>query len=297
VVEEITASRKLDVATQQQPVSPFRRTVLPVAKLSMNEMTTFKWTLPQDVAHYRRCGFEGIGVWRPKLVEYGEQDSVDLLRGSGLQIASVSFVGGFTGTNGYSFCDAVQEGMDAIRLAAALDADCLVVTSGPRGTHTLNHAKKLLYEALCQLSEEAEEEHVDLAVQPMDPTFARQWSFLNSLDETLSVLDRCNHPNVRMAFDVFHQWPEPELMERIPEIAPVVAAVQLSDWRNPPRSEHDRCLLGKGEIPLAQIVQAFLEAGYDGCFDVKIWSEHLWNSDYAAMLHDCRSRFQSLCVS
>jgi len=108
------------------------------------------------------------------------------------------------------------------------------------------------------------------------------------------VIDCCNHEFVKLAFGVYHLWHEPSLIERIPEIAPLVSVVQLSDWREPALSEHDRCLPGDGDIPLDQIVSAFDDSDYEGFFEMEIWSEELWNSDYEQVLLNCRSRFGAL---
>ena len=119
-------------------------------------------------------------------------------------------------------------------------------------------------------------------------------SFLSSLDETLDVIDKSGR-GARIAFDVYHLWEEPRLLERIPEVAPHVAVVQISDSQGTPRSQYDRCRPGDGRIPLTAIVHAFDEAGYAGYYELAIWSRELWKSDYADMLSECRARFDILC--
>ena len=48
------------------------------------------------------------------------------------------------------------------------------------------------------------------------------------------------------------------MIDRIRDIVPHVASVQLSDWREPAVSEYDQHLPGEGEIPLEEIVGAFI---------------------------------------
>ena len=294
MTEEITASPKSRVSRGEIFAEPVRGKSIPMSKLSMNETTTYRWSLLDDVIAYREAGIEAIGVWRPKLSEFGEERGVELIEESGLVVSSLSWAGGFTGSNGQSFQDAIDDARDAVRIAGELRAKSLVVVSGARSGHTAKHARRLLVDALRILADLAAEQDVMLALQPMHPLFARNWTFLASLDETLDVLSQCDHPYLRMAFDVYHLWQEPRLPERIQEIAPLVATVQLNDWREPPRSDTDRCLLGDGEIPLSQITHALVEAGYDGYFDIEIWSEEIWNSDYSELLQHCLSRFKRL---
>jgi sugar phosphate isomerase/epimerase len=266
-------------------------------KLAVNQMTTYRWNFEQDVFGYRRAGVQGVGVWRPKLEEYGVDEGVELVRDAGLSVSSVSWVGGFTGRHGYAFDDAIAEARDTIRCAARLKAECLVVVSGGRAGHTFNHARRLLVQALDELGDEAADQGVRLAVQPMMRLFSRDWTFLDSVDATLSVLDDCRSTDAGMVFDVYHLWREPRLLERIREIAPRVATVQLNDWHREPQSLYDRSLIGDGEIPLADVVQAFLDAGYQGHFEISIWSEELWRSEYDALLAQCCRRFDALVAS
>ena len=44
-------------------------------KLSVSELSTYRWGFEEDVLHYRQAGFSALGIWRPKLAEYGDEDS------------------------------------------------------------------------------------------------------------------------------------------------------------------------------------------------------------------------------
>jgi len=266
-----------------------------MSRLAVNQITTNRWSLQDDLQSYREEGFEAAGLWRPKFAQFDDEErAVELVRESGLTISSLSFAGGFTGLNGASFFDAVDDARQALQLAGAIGAECLVLVSGPRRGHIRTHARRLLIDAVKALADDAAEQGVALALLPMSPVVSSGWSFLSSLDETLEVIDRSGR-GARIAFDVYHLWQEPELVHRIPELAPYVAVVQLSDWRGVPRSEYDRCRPGDGRIPLTAIVHAFDEAGYGGHYELAIWSDELWKSDYTEMLRECRARFDILC--
>ncbi|WP_166824294.1 sugar phosphate isomerase/epimerase family protein [Thalassoroseus pseudoceratinae] len=269
----------------------------PDLKLSVNQITTYRWLFEDDIAGYRHAGIDGIGLWYPKLVEFGEDRAVDLLAESGLSVSSVSWVGGFTGRNGYAFDDAIREAKETIRTAARINAESVIVMSGSRAGHTANHARRLLIQGLDELAGFACEYGVRLAVQPMMRLYARDWTFLATLDETLAVLDECQFANVGMVFDAYHLWQEDRLLERIPEIAPRVSLLQLSDWHREPQSQYDQALIGDGQIPLDEILQAFVEAGYQRHCEVSVWSEELWKSDYEELLSQCRSRFDNLVAA
>ena len=92
-------------------LSPRRTSAASVAMptLSMNEVTTFRWSLEEDVRHYVAAGYEGIGVWRRKLADHGEEQGVDLIAESGLRVTNLVWAGGFTGSDGRTLDESVQD--------------------------------------------------------------------------------------------------------------------------------------------------------------------------------------------
>lgn len=258
----------------------------------MHQLTTFRWSLDEEVSEYRAAGFDGIGLWRQKLDACGLERAIEALDESGLSVSSLSWAGGFTGAQGISLADALDDAREAIAAAAALKAPTLVVVGGGRGGHTVRHSQRLVVKALQELGDFAGERGVRLALQPMLPCpHFRRWTYLNTIDSTLDLLAACRHRAVRLAFDVYQLWHEPNLIERIPAIADYVAHVQLSDCPRVPAAEYEGCLPGDGIIPVGGVVQAFLDGGYEGWFDIQVWSEQVWASDYTRALESCRDYF------
>src|SRR5215475_293478 len=140
---------------------------MPMFRLSMNEMTTYRWSFDEDVRHYCAAGIPAIGVWRRKLSDFGELRGIELLQSSGLSVSNLSWAGGFTGSEGHTFRESIDDAIEAIRLAGAMHAKCLVIYSGARAGHTHNHARRLLTTALKELSPIAYERQVLLALEPM----------------------------------------------------------------------------------------------------------------------------------
>jgi sugar phosphate isomerase/epimerase len=264
-------------------------------RYSINETTTYHWSLLEDVAGYQAAGVESIGVWRRKLCDFGEERGVDLLRESGLSVSSFSSAGGFTGSDGQTFREAVDDALDAVRVAAEIQAGCLVVVTGGRAGHTGNHARRLLRDALKELGDAAGASGVQIALQPVHRHPIERWSFLTTPEATLDMLASCNHARVGMVFDYFHLGQEPELCRRIPEMLPWIKIATLCDARPPARSDDDRCLPGQGRLPLAQIVAGLEANGYRGCYDVQLMSSDCWSADYGTLLADCAAALARAC--
>src|SRR5688572_21980162 len=185
-----------------------------MARLSMNEMTTFRWSFEEDVAQYAAAGFTAMGVWRQKLSDFGEEKGIELLARQKMAVSNLLWAGGFTGSDGRTFRESVDDAVEAVRLAAQMHAGCLVVYSGARAGHTHSHARRLLRDAFREMVSAAEDYDVTLAIEPMHHGCATEWTFVTNLDEALVLIDAAESPRVKLAFDTYHLGLEPDIVGR-----------------------------------------------------------------------------------
>ena len=87
-----------------------------VNRIAVSEFSTYKWCFEQDVLRLASLGFEGIGVWRQKLSDYGHEKGSELLIERSMNVSSLQWAGGFTGNNGFSFEEAIEDARAAILL-------------------------------------------------------------------------------------------------------------------------------------------------------------------------------------
>jgi sugar phosphate isomerase/epimerase len=264
-------------------------------RFSMNEMTTYRWSFEEDVQHYRAAGIPAIGVCRRKLSDFGEERGIELLKDSGLAVSNLLWAGGFTGSEGHTYRESLDDAADAIRIAGALGAKCLVVYSGARAGHTHNHARRLLTDALSKLAPLAAENRVTLALEPMHPDCAMECTFLTSLDDALDVVKHVDSPHVKLSFDTYHMGVAPGMLEQLRALAGEgrIAVVHLADG-HPPNEEQRRTRLGQGCVPLKELVGAVRDGGYDGDFDVELFGEDISPDDYESLLHESQDFFARL---
>lgn len=263
-------------------------------QLSMSEVTTFRWSFEEDVRRYLDAGYKAIGVWRQKLADFGEEDGVDLLAESGLRVTNLLWAGGFTGSDGRSLEESIDDAAQAIRLAGAMNAGCLVVYTGGRNNHTFRHAERLLRIAIDRLLGLAEAADVTLAIEPMHPACASEWTFLTDLESTITLVDSFATEHLRMVFDAYHFGHDRAVLANMKEIVPYTALVQLGDRLVAHNIDHDRCQLGCGVVPLSEVISSLLEAGYEGDFDVELAGQEIEFSDYDNLLATSRSAFDDL---
>jgi sugar phosphate isomerase/epimerase len=265
-----------------------------MAQLSMNETTTFRWSFEEDVANYAAAGYTAMGIWRQKLSDCGQSKALELLGSQGLKVSHLLWAGGFTGSDGRTFRQSLEDAHEALRAAAALRAETLVVYSGARAGHTHNHARRLIKDAMRELAPAAAQLGVVLAVEPMHPGCAAQFTFLTCIDDVLELLSAVESPQVKMVFDTYHLGQDARVLEQIPQVTTKIALVQLGDARRPPDGEQSRCRLGEGTIPLGEIVHALTAAGYDGYYDVELLGEEIEMLDYNDLLTHSKQAFEKL---
>ena len=85
----------------------------------------------------------------------------------------------------------------------------------------------------------------------------------------------------------------PSVVDDLAELAPRIAIVQLGDAKQPPQGEQNRCRLGDGVIPLAQIVETLTQSGYTGYFEAKLLGEDVESFDYQQLITHSKSAFES----
>ena len=262
-----------------------------MARLAISELTTLRWSFEEDVERLAAAGIEAIGVWRQKLGDFGEERGAELIGHFGLAVSSLQWAGGFTGSDGRSHDESLRDARAAIETAELLAAGSLIIHSGARGSHTFSHARRLFRQALDKLLPLAEERGVILAIEPMHADCGGEFTFLNCLDETLKLVADYGSPSLQIALDTYHWGHESSLVGRLPELAPQLAVVQLGDGRLPPCGEANRCLLGEGAVPLAEIISTLTAAGYDGDYEVELMGEEIEAAEYADIIECSRRRF------
>jgi sugar phosphate isomerase/epimerase len=268
-----------------------------MTELSMNQVTTFRWSFEEDIENFNRAGYRSIGVWRQKLIDVDVEFAVDLLAVSGLHVSNLSCAGGFTGAGGMTLRESIDDAAAAIRLAAAMQAGCLVVYPGGRNHHTWRHAYRLLRLALDELLPLAEHCEVPLALEPMHPDCAGGWTFLTDLESVMQLTNCYNSHYLQLAYDTYHFPWMPAERDLLVDQVSQLAVVYLSDRRRPPSIDQERCQLGSGQLPLDDFVAALLHAGYSGPFDVRLTGPEIESHDNWDLLESTQAAFAELLNS
>ena len=124
--------------------------------LAINQLSTLRWSMEQDAAAYAQRDFCGIGLYRPKLDDYGVDATIELLAEHQLQPTSLSWVGGFTGSDVLGINDAMDDAIQAVQDAANLQVETLILITGGRNNHIHSHLRRTICDVLSDLTRAAE---------------------------------------------------------------------------------------------------------------------------------------------
>lgn len=263
-------------------------------RFAVNQATTPFWTLRQDVVGCQEVGVPALGLVRRKLEHPSATTGLTALFESSIDVSSLTWTEGFTGSDGRTFDAAVEDGIEAVKLAGLIGAGTLVVDTGGRNWHILTHARRLLDEGLAILADEADRHDLVIGLRPMHPTFGAERSFLGTVAGAIDVLDQHARESLGLVFDTRQLWFERDLVDRLPEWASRTCLLQVSDWRREPRPGANCVQPGKGQLPLTRLLAGLQENGFAGDCEATLVSRHLGSRNYIEVMMTARRRFEKL---
>ncbi len=272
--------------------------------LSVNQVSSLKWNFFQDVIRYARKGFDGIGLWRAKLDDVGVHEAADFLYEMKMSVTSLGWVGGFTGSDGMSFKEAIDDAVEGIAQAAALRAHCLILHPGSQGLHTPRHARRLLSHALEILVPCAEVYDVSLVLEPMLIPEGRDWTILNGIRETLEIVEEFAPDQLGLVVDLYHLGLDSQLAQYRKRLCERLKLIQIADRRRGGSVPHARCLPDRGEVPLRSWIRLLAISGYQGPLEAELMGGDIEGLGYHCMLDsawdfllDCREILRAVRCS
>lgn len=271
-----------------------------LSRLSLNQKTTNRWTLPEAIDGCVRAGLGSLGVWREPLAEIGLDRARRLLDDAGLRVSSLCRGGFLTALDDLSFEASLQENRRAIEEAAAISADCLVMVVGglPPGSRDLPAARARVAEGIHRLVPVAADHGVRLALEPMHPIFTADRGVLATLGEALDLAELYPADQVGVVVDSFHVWWDPQLEAQITRAAGRIASFQVCDWITPLPADTllSRGMMGDGHIDFRHHLELVTAAGYDGDIEVEIFNADVWAADPDEVVATMKQRYLDVVV-
>ncbi|HEY3708237.1 MAG TPA: sugar phosphate isomerase/epimerase family protein [Amycolatopsis sp.] len=252
-----------------------------LSRLSLNQRTIQRATLPEAVAACVTAGVPAIGLWREEVAEIGLEAAAACVAEAGLRVSSLCRGGFLTSSTAADRAAALAENKAAIDEAAALGAPCLVLVVGglPAGSTDLAAARDGVRAALRELAPYAGDRGVRLALEPLHPMYCADRAVLSTLAQALDWAEEFPAGQVGVVVDTFHLWWDPDLLAQVARAGERIASYQVSDWITPLPADVllGRGMMGDGHIDFAPITAAVTAAGYRGDIEVEIFNQAVWD--------------------
>jgi sugar phosphate isomerase/epimerase len=266
-----------------------------VERLSLNQATVKYLGLADAVALCVRHDIPAIGLWRDRVAEAGLSSAVALVQRAGLHVSSLCRGGFFTAADAEGRAAAQADNVAAVREAATLRADVLVLVCGGLvpGSRDLGLARRMVADAIGDLVPVAQELGVRLGIEALHPMFCADRSVIASLGEAMDLTLSFPADTVGVVVDTYHVWWDARLFPEIARAAGRIVSYQMCDWVVPLPADVllGRGHLGDGVIDFGPISAAVEAAGYRGYVEVEIFNADVWDAPPDQTAATVRERF------
>ena len=252
---------------------------MPEPRLSISAVSTLTASFAEDLDAYAGAGADGIGIWELKLPQGEDEESLELVRASGLEVTNcVPLVPSILPLPLIAGPIDPRERVEAIcasiRRLAAFEPHGVVCLTGPAGDRSDAEARRIVVDGLRRIGREAKANGLRVGLEPFQRLGHEDWALATSIVEAVELVDDAGEPALGITFDVWHLWNSETLHDDIRDHAHVFTAVHVNDWREPTRGWADRVLPGRGVAGVPGILASLEDAGWSGPYDVEVFSDN-----------------------
>ncbi len=250
-------------------------------RFSVSEFSTLNRSWEEDLSAFAAGGAEGIGIAEGKLPENRDDESLEQLRASGLkaticipaQMSILPIALAPEPAEPEARVDALAR---SIRRLAPFDPEVVMFLTGVPGDLDLDGARSAVASGVRELGRAGREAGVRVALEPIHRSAEAEFTIVTDLPETEELLDEAGDDSVGILFDTWHLWDTPDVLEHTRRLARRFPAVHVNDCRRETRNWDDRALPGEGIVDLPAILAALEGGGFDGWFDLEIFSSETY---------------------
>jgi len=250
-----------------------------LSRISLNQVTTNRWSLAEAVDGCARQGIGWIGLWRDKVADCGLARSARLVSDAGLRVSSLCRGGFFPARGAVAIGARREHNRRAVDEAAALGTDVLVLVCGPPVDRDIDGAREQVAEGIADLVPYASAAGVKLGIEPLHPMFTADRSVIVTMAQATTLAERFPAEQVGVIVDAYAVWWDPDLRAQLSRAAGRILGYHVSDWLVPPPDVMlGRGMMGDGVIDLRGLRGAVEAAGYRGPIEVEIFNRAIWDA-------------------
>jgi 4-hydroxyphenylpyruvate dioxygenase len=260
-------------------------------KIAISQITTLPAPLEEDLPAYSAAGFRAVELSMEKTQRFLESNSIERLHSLlyknrltpsgaiGLAPSGPALLLS-TGADLSAYLDSLRL---QLRLCNALRIPVLGVGADARRWMTGERWRRSAIGNLRKAAVMASDHSVTLALEFMSLGPPIGPFLLDSLRETLALVEEAAHPALGISIDFFHHFRGSGTVADIEKVpGGLIANVHVTDVGGLPAeslTDGDRMLPGEGNAPIGAYRDAILAAGYDGYWTLELLNEDLWKLD------------------
>lgn len=240
-------------------------------RISVNGISSWQWTIEQDIEFYRAARIGTIGVPFYKIARHPAA-AVAAIQAAGLRCSSVP-AGAAMGASLIAPPASGGEPEGLADLRRAIDASCALgsptcyFTTGPAlSRQPTDLAYDTLLAVIAPVNEYARAKGVRLAVENTS-TATRDNGFIHTLAD---AVDLSRDAEVGIALELQNCWYERHLERLFKAHVDRFVVAQVSDFQVGEAARLNRRVPGDGDMPLEWMLGSLLDAGYQGLFEIEV---------------------------
>ena len=246
-------------------------------RVSLSAISTFDWSLDEDLAFWTDAGITNVGVSAAKLERVGWDAGARRVADAGLRVTNLIGLGSFPLDDPVRWPAQRDRVHQVLAAATTVDAECVVLTTGPAGRLTWEEAADALGDALAPVLADAHDRGIPFALEHTN-SLRVDIGFVHTLRD---AVDLARGLGSGVCMEINACWAERGLADTIAAGVDTFRLVQVSDYAVGTLTTPARLVPGDGDIPLERIVGLVLEAGYGGCFDLELIGPRIAEEGYA----------------
>jgi sugar phosphate isomerase/epimerase len=250
-------------------------------RLSVSAVSSWQWTLDEDLAYWSETGIDHVGLSFRKLEAAGLDRAVARVRDAGLRVSNIVELGWWDLDDPATWSAQQQRVLAAVAAAASLGG-CLVLTTGPAGALDWDAAADALAAALEPVQVAARAADVRLTVEHTG-ALRLDLSFCTTARDGLDLAERVG---TGLCLELNSCFAERGLGDTITTAVQhdVLAHVQVSDFVIGSLCTPDRAVPGDGDVDLERILGTIVDAGFSGVFELEMVGPRIEAEGYAAAI-------------
>jgi sugar phosphate isomerase/epimerase len=236
-------------------------------RVGLHQVAFLDETITAFVEHCRRIGVQNMTLVTGPLMKAGGMDeALEALAAGGPRVETVNHQFAAYPDLASDRGQAARKMLQAIDIAATLEANSVYLQTGGRGSLTWEEAAQRFAALIAPCSDAAAARGISVLVENAS-SFNADIHMVHTLADTIALAELAG---VGVCIEWHACWIEAGLRTLLQQAIPMTGLMQVSDYVLGDRTAPCRAVPGDGVIPLDRILGDALEAGYEGVFDIEL---------------------------